>query len=288
MYKPKNSSGSDSEDETGDLDTQQARNGIYALFGLNPGNAAGDHKSDRKIEWEQTKEAESDDDDDYNPLKCKFCEQVFTNEPFLKMHCKIIHPDGIIKHDSGIERGIKCEICNKTFSTEESVNNHKKNRHRGERRSERNICYQCGEVFEGFSARWSLGEHIDKVHNGERFKCQVCKKNFPRCDIMEKHYRAEHPNDTVNCVVCKAEFKNPNMLRHHLAAVHEGVRYSCRHCDETFSSAMTRTRHMKEEHDDFRSYHKPHLKPDPQGPRPYKGFYDNVPPELRPKRSWEK
>ena len=138
-------------------------------------------------------------------------------------------------------------------------------------------CHLCNHVA---SQKFNLNAHIRGKHEGNRYECKICVKNFNYSNNYKLHMRNQHSIDNI-CIICyfnapselalkihKKEFKhyvriNPcnlicsycnykattkqNLLKH-IRSKHEGQKYNCNKCDKTFNYPNTLKEHRANIH----------------------------------------
>jgi hypothetical protein len=112
---------------------------------------------------------------------CSVCGKIFALPKHVIKHERVVHNIG------GKCAEFQCELCGKFLRGKFSYRLHMK-RHGGDYTS---VCEQCGK---GFIYRKEYEEHIQVVHQGQRFQCPVdgCKESFARQYYMQKHMKKRH------------------------------------------------------------------------------------------------
>ena len=77
--------------------------------------------------------------------------------------------------------GVKCEICEKTLSSEKSLQEHINSRHSTNLR-----CAHCLKCFGGLG---KLKQHMAVHDESKRLQCEKCSKNFARKDNLKRHMK---------------------------------------------------------------------------------------------------
>ena len=77
---------------------------------------------------------------------------------------------------------------------------------------------------------FSLRQHIQCIHEGIKFKCELCDYEANEKKMLKTHVKVQHENFRFTCDQCSLEFATPQGLRMHKKADHEGIRYDCSQC----------------------------------------------------------
>lgn len=65
--------------------------------------------------------------------------------------------------------------------------------------------------------------HIHAEHNGVKFNCTICFKEFKRKGSLDRHMTGVHKTESsavFKCAVCLKEFKQKSHLKTHMKNVH--------------------------------------------------------------------
>ena len=98
------------------------------------------------------------------PHQCKHCENTFTRKEHLDGHVIAVHSE---------ERPHECGICNKRFATTTTLRSHKLTHSLSRVRSHE--CEDCGVKF---LQKEVLVQHVQAIHKGVRYQCNLCDKTF--------------------------------------------------------------------------------------------------------------
>ncbi|GFR99853.1 zinc finger protein 26 [Elysia marginata] len=161
--------------------------------------------------------------DDNTFLKCKFCDEYFTDPFKLREH--------LAEHN----KRFACDICNKKFYSARSYEKHKKSH------TEYVTCQVCGRTLASASR---LQEHMN-VHTGEKpYECDICHIQLSsNCALKNHKARVHIGNGSNTCLICGKLFKtcfarNSHHLKEHTEEerkLHDVVvpMFTCNICGET-------------------------------------------------------
>ena len=201
-------------------------------------------------------------DDTSVHFKCSLCETSYMSKTSLNYHIDVAH---------SVKPTLKCPLCKKIFSHEQSLKRHKRT----------GLCYimsdknriypACKLCDKRFRRKDSLTVHKAKVHGlfnikfdkaEEEFrqddgslKCSTCGEQFEGDDAIEdmKTHVVNKCKSAVavhQCEECGKPFGSIGNLKMHIKMKHrnEYSMHSCKYCD--FSSAYKShlKRHMKRCH----------------------------------------
>ena len=137
--------------------------------------------------------------------------------------------------------GYRCNECVMTFSTQSSLNQHKKMKHRDR-------TFQCSFCNKAYVKKADLNRHITCYHTKPgAFICPHCNKRFNRKDFLTKHVKRYHNNDerAFQCPHCDKTFKDKCSLSTHVHGIHnEKRRYVCDFCGMQTSWKSTYLKHV--------------------------------------------
>lgn len=195
------------------------------------------------------------------PYMCTYegCGKDFASKYTYKAHAKT--------HEIR-ERPFECLQCNKTFLSQQNLNQHERT-HLGVKEY---VCTQCGKAFgsphnlevhnivhtgykpyicrmcgKAFARKAEIRDH-ERTHTGEKpYQCEFCGTTFSQRSNLQSHKRATHYNDKrYKCDDCGKGFKRRRLLDYHIKAAHTGERpYKCETCTATFVYPEHFKKHMR-------------------------------------------
>ena len=170
---------------------------------------------------------------------CDQCGQVFPLEILLKKH--------VPSH--AVDRAFICDVCEKGYPSEASLQTHKRNVHATEKKHK---CPECGKAFvrkdkmkrhelihfpdtrptfpcpfrahlgctKTFYREDKLKRHLFTHSDVKPYKCDICEKTFARRDNLTDHMRIHTGIFGNPCHICKKGYQGPNRLKRHLKSAH--------------------------------------------------------------------
>ena len=101
---------------------------------------------------------------------------------------------------------------------------------------------------ENSTTNGSLAEHLMGIHEGVKYPCGQCGKQFSQKGARARHQRAAHEGIKYLCGKCDYQATAKADLAKHQRGVHEGVKYPCGHCGKQLSKKGEVVRHHKYVH----------------------------------------
>ncbi|XP_077416834.1 uncharacterized protein LOC144048578 [Vanacampus margaritifer] len=175
-------------------------------------------------DMEETSRSDADCEDDDRRSKCS---EETPKKPFPKrMRCQTE------------KKSFGCSICDKTFSQESLMMEHKRT-HMEEKSFH---CSLCGYRF---SSVFLLVKHM-RTHTGEKpYCCSICGKTLTQKSHLTRHMRIHTGEKPYSCSVCGKAFYRRACLASHMRT-HTGEKpFSCSLCGKTFSQNANKITHMK-------------------------------------------
>ena len=173
--------------------------------------------------------------------RCDICQKDFITSYSLMEHKNNVHETGIRQHE--------CKICKKSFILKDDFKNHIDLSHN----CKKLYCDICQKFF---SSSNSLNEHKSTIHERiKRYKCKMCEKCYNRKSYLKAHIKSVHERvKDHKCDTCGRDFGYSNDLKRHVASVHEGKKYCCDICQKYFSSSGGLRRHKSSAHEGMKRY----------------------------------
>ena len=108
------------------------------------------------------------------------------------------------------------------------------------------VCKQCGELF---YRKFKLTLHIQSVHDGIKYKCNKCEKQYSGKNGLQQHIRYEH-EVRYPCQFCVFRGTSQSKLRQHTEKIHDGEKYQCEFCEKEYKDLRSMRKHKKSAHPD--------------------------------------
>ena len=124
----------------------------------------------------------------------------------------------------------KCNICDKTFTSEKTLSWHKSKVH-GVANNDKYPCNKCEKIFNTYVGRKF---HVASFHEGERVRCNQCNKCFTRVQLLNNHLFYEHKIYNHKCDSCDKAFISNHALDKHRLSSH-GIKIECENCGKKFN-----------------------------------------------------
>ncbi|KAM9661589.1 PR domain zinc finger protein 5 isoform X8 [Haliaeetus albicilla] len=168
-------------------------------------------------------------------FKCRNCGKKFPVKQALQRHV-LQCTENISPGDSS--RSFQCSVCNTSFSSESSYEQHKE-ACRGDARF---ICKadSCGKRFKSKDA---LKKHKENVHSGnsrKKLMCSVCNKKCSSATNLQEHRKV---HEIFECQECDKKFISANQLKRHMITHSEKRPYTCEVCNKSFKRLDQVTAH---------------------------------------------
>lgn len=149
-------------------------------------------------------------------IKCQLCNKTFSTERHLQTHL-----------NSHSELQFPCEYCGKIYPSLYRLKRHIKRAHIP------NVCDDCGAIFYD---RAMYTRHRKQHNEDKPAQCTFCGKNFDKQKNLSEHIRLQHKEDgnVHKCDLCEKCFINASLLKNHIKT-HDKC-FKCKFCPKLFSS----------------------------------------------------
>ena len=190
---------------------------------------AGESLCEVKTEADSSDHTEHSPDDKSRPYLCAVCDKRFTTEESLTGHSRI--------HTGG--SWYTCSQCGKRFVCLHGLFLHM-NIHRGKFK-----CTECGRCC---ASSQHLAEHR-RTHSGEKpFECTVCGKPFTTSSCLVDHSKIHSEDRPYKCYVCGKAFRRFYEIQVHMR-VHTGEKpHKCSLCNKSFRQSSNLQQHKRSVH----------------------------------------
>lgn len=170
--------------------------------------------------------------DGERPYQCPECFKYYVSQKSLKAHVRLIH------RSACLPRPFECRCCGKRFRFRSRLAAHA-SKHSDEKPF---ICKMCGKGFVKF---YTLDIH-QKAHLGEKpWQCKECNKSFLLKEYLKAHMRTHTGEKPFPCVLCGMKFRYSDTLTSHMRS-HTGERpFKCFVCGKGFTRSYKLTVHMR-------------------------------------------
>ncbi|KAL4232727.1 hypothetical protein ACF0H5_007415 [Mactra antiquata] len=184
--------------------------------------------------------------------QCPICKKTYKGKHNAKMHEILAHSNQI-----------KCDKCDKKFSSLSGLRNHSKSAHRKE------SLYKCQTCKRSFLYKSHYMGHMNKHNDTKPFACKKCEKPFSyktACQVHEKncnngnfymtHNADGSKKDCVEsdflCDICGVGgLKSKSSLKmHHFYAHSDTSQCVCTLCGKFVKGIYSLRRHMKTQHEE--------------------------------------
>ena len=132
-------------------------------------------------------------------LKCNFCEKNFSTVGNQNKHIRTIHK--------------RCHICDLGFPTSKSLLEHMLAQHSQKQRAVPNSlkCPKCQLTVKNKKA---LSNHL-AIHKDKKYICTQCGSRFARKDYLSNHELIHSGEKSFSCKSCDRQFKQKSTLYKH-------------------------------------------------------------------------
>ncbi|KAF1466939.1 PR domain zinc finger protein 5, partial [Megadyptes antipodes antipodes] len=171
---------------------------------------------------------------------CPNCESSFASQEILAEHLQTLH------QKPSEEKEFKCRNCGKKFPVKQALQRHVLQCTENISPGDSSRSFQCSVCNTSFSSESSYEQHKEACRGDARFICKAdsCGKRFKSKDALKKHKENVHSGNSrkkLMCSVCNKKCSSATNLQEH-RKVHEI--FECQECDKKFISANQLKRHM--------------------------------------------
>ena len=140
--------------------------------------------------------------DKINRLKCDICGKTFSSNNYLKYHVTYVHSE---------QKMFICEFCKKSFNSPNNLKVHVRRLHNPHRH---HFCDKCNA---NFGLQYDLKVHMRTHIREQEFKCEFCGKLLSNKRRLEEHTRTHTLERPYICPLqyCGLRFGQRKTLRIH-------------------------------------------------------------------------
>ncbi len=179
------------------------------------------------------------------PFQCKVCQKTFTTQNKLNNHVAYNHTD---------KRSYKCPECPITYKRKARTTRHLKEYHGKdpeEKPARPTTCHICGKTFKNAD---SCANHIKMVHERSyAVACEVCGQTLVSKDVLKRHMEKVHQKSSparYKCDLCDKKYSTRSYLRIHVTRDHLQLsQFQCDCCEKAFGSKDTLKSHVRKVHE---------------------------------------
>ena len=140
----------------------------------------------------------------------------------------------------------ECETCDKSFQTEQEMNDHFLKIHKK---------MKCPECHRFFRSKIALDQHINLKHNENpdlefKVQCEKCDKMVAKSRYQHHLFKKHGALKKEKCEYCELEFDDIKTLRVHFRTEHSDIpgNYKCQLCGKSFMAKERVTEHQIKVH----------------------------------------
>ncbi|XP_052860435.1 zinc finger protein 816-like [Anopheles cruzii] len=155
----------------------------------------------------------------------------------------------VMEHIAHHQGAIRCDVCDKSFSSRSYMVVHKQTKHgSGAKSPPTNRAHRCEHCAEAFCSRAQLRVHMFK-HQTKA--CPVCKKTFS-ASYIKKHITEMHgERQMLICDVCGKKMRTKLAMKRHIM-LHAGIdtleKVQCSYCAKFVQGKHNLKQHIRHMH----------------------------------------
>lgn len=149
-------------------------------------------------------------------VECTICNAKLKHERILMKHLKQIHKiDNSKKGPQPFER--VCVKCGRVFTNKNTFYDHVRIKHARDPKKFRVTCEICQATF---NKRYTLLQHIARIHNETKSHCPICQKVILDKNALKLHIEKHDKGPSYVCIMCNKIYTNRFSLDHHNKTIH--------------------------------------------------------------------
>ena len=93
-----------------------------------------------------------------------------------------------------------------------------------------------------------MSVHIQSKHEGKKYQCNICNKEYKRKTVLLQHTKTKHENRTFKCNMCDFSSAYKGNLNKHINSSHFNEIHRCEKCNMISTNKYSLLWHMKRQH----------------------------------------
>ncbi|XP_058823460.1 transcription factor grauzone-like [Topomyia yanbarensis] len=173
-----------------------------------------------------------------NMFQCEICSKTFSQSEALEQHNQWVHtPDSA--------KPFKCDICDAAFCKSFQLRFHMKYHIAKEQK-----IFQCKDCNKSFGTNLLLQAHRHNHHGAfSNWACDICGKGFTHKALLEKHYLLHSEQGAaslmVQCGHCSKWLKNKDTYQSHVKRCLASGSITCDVCGKKLANEPALARHKR-------------------------------------------
>ncbi|XP_058120029.1 zinc finger protein 675-like [Anopheles coustani] len=170
-------------------------------------------------------------------VRCEICDKTFSTRSYLLVHNSRVH-------GRAEDRPFKCTLCHQSYANKCHLKAHLVHHVRVS-------CSICGKEL---SSSLSLRSHMKNIHGHlEKHICETCGKEFRTRQAFDRHVKLHMGTVVVEraqCTMCSKWFNSKRALKEHVKHVHDeaGKPFKCDLCGQEFMHSRSLSDHKLRVH----------------------------------------